>query len=148
MEPPSLLISRANPFPSRFITRTIFFCNAPESHECACCLLSFLYFHWFFPLSARETFSGNRFIYKSTRERVESKGLYGRCRLHLMGSWINKILHGRSWKYLSRVSEANKREILTALEDQIRLPARPDNIQLSPEGEVNSGEYKPRRKRR
>ena len=38
MEPPSPLISWVNPFPSRFISRTIFFCNALESHECACCL--------------------------------------------------------------------------------------------------------------
>ena len=28
MEPPSLLISWVNPFPNRFINRTIFFCNA------------------------------------------------------------------------------------------------------------------------
>ena len=87
MEPPSLLISWVNPFPSRFINRTIFFCNALESHECACCLLSFLYFHWLFPLSARETSPENRSIYKSTRERVDSKGFHGTCRLHLMGSW-------------------------------------------------------------
>ena len=87
MEPPYLLISWVNPFPRRFINRTIFFCNALESHECACCLLSFLYVHRLFPLSARETSPGNRSIYKSTRERVDSKGLHGRCRLHLMGSW-------------------------------------------------------------
>ena len=86
MEPPSLLISWVYPFPSRFINRTISFCNALESHKCACCLLSFLYFHWLFPLSARETSPGNRSIYKSTRERVNSKGLYGRYRPHLMGS--------------------------------------------------------------
>ena len=92
MEPPSLLISWVNPFPSRFINRTIFFCNALESHECGCCLLSFLYFHWFFPLSARETSPGNRSIYKSTRERVDCKGLYGRRRLHLMGSWTEHEL--------------------------------------------------------
>ena len=65
MEHPSLLISSVNFFPSRFINRTIFFCNALESHECACCLLSFLYFHWVFPLSARQTSPGNRSIYKS-----------------------------------------------------------------------------------
>ena len=35
-----------------------------------------------------ETSPGNRSIYKSTRERVDSKGLHGRCRFHLMGSWI------------------------------------------------------------
>ena len=70
MELPSPLISWVNPFPSRVINRTIFFCNALESHECACCLLSFLYFHWLFSLLARETSSGNHSIYKSTRERV------------------------------------------------------------------------------
>ena len=37
--PPSPLISWVNPFPSRFINRANFFCNALESHECACCLL-------------------------------------------------------------------------------------------------------------
>ena len=89
MEPPSLLISWVNPFPSRFVNKTIFFRNALESHECACCLLSFLYFHWLFPLSARETSPRNQSIYKSARERVDSKGLYGRCRLHLMGSCTN-----------------------------------------------------------
>ena len=87
MELPAPLISWVNPFPSRVINSTIFFCNALESHECACCLLSFLYFHWLFPLLARETSSVNRSIYKSTRERVDSKGLGGRWRLHLMGSW-------------------------------------------------------------
>ena len=39
MEPLSPLISWVNPFPSRFMNRTIFFCNALESHECASCLL-------------------------------------------------------------------------------------------------------------
>ena len=48
-EPPSLLISWVNPFPRRFINRTIFFCNALESHECTCCLLLFVYFHSPFP---------------------------------------------------------------------------------------------------
>ena len=87
MEPPYLLISWVNPLPSRFINRTFFFHKSLESHECACCLLSFLYIHWLFPLSACETSPGNLSIYKSTRERVDSKGLYGRCRLHLMGPW-------------------------------------------------------------
>ena len=32
------------------------------------------------------------------------------------------------WKYLSRVSEANEWEILSALEDKIRIPTRPCNI--------------------
>ena len=36
MEHPSLLISSVNPFPSRFINRTIFFCNALA----ACCHFS------------------------------------------------------------------------------------------------------------
>ena len=46
-------------------------------------LPSFLYFHWLFPLSARETSPRNRSIYKSTRERVDSEGL--KRRLHLIG---------------------------------------------------------------
>ena len=33
-----------------------------------------------------------------------------------------------SWKYLSRVSEANEWKILSAREDKIRIPARPCNI--------------------
>ena len=74
---------------SRVKNRTIFFCNVIESHECACCLLSFLYFHWLFPLLVRETSSGSRSIYKSTWERVDSKGLCGRWRLLLMGSCKN-----------------------------------------------------------
>ena len=54
-----------------------------------CCLtltilLSFLYFHWLFPLLARQTCGTVLLIYKSTRERVDSKGLYGRWRLYLM----------------------------------------------------------------
>ena len=78
---PSPLTFWVNPFPSRVINRTIFFCNALESHECTCCRLSFLYFHWLFPLLACETSSGSRSIYKPTRERVDSKGLCGRWRL-------------------------------------------------------------------
>ena len=50
--------------------------------------LSFCRCDWLFPLSAREVSPGNRSNYKSTRERVDSKGLYGRWRLHLMGSWF------------------------------------------------------------
>ena len=95
-EPPSLLISWVNPFPSRLTNRTIFFCKALESHECACCLLSVLYFHWLFPLSARETSPGSRSIYKSTRERVDSNGLYGRCRLHLMTSWLQLFIFNKN----------------------------------------------------
>ena len=93
MEPPCPLISGVNPFPRRFINRTTFFCNAwiawmrllPAVWS-KTILLSFLHFHWLFPLLARETYSGNCSIYKSTRERVDSNGLYGRWRLHLMGS--------------------------------------------------------------
>jgi len=83
-----------NPFPRKFINRTTFFCNAwiawmrllPAVWSNTI-LLSFLYFHWLFPLLARKTSSGNYSIYKSTRERVDSNGSYGRWRLHLMGSW-------------------------------------------------------------
>jgi len=39
LEPRSPLISWVNSFPSRFTNRTIFFCNALQSHECACWLL-------------------------------------------------------------------------------------------------------------
>ena len=49
--------------------------------------VSFRRCDWLFPPSAREFSPGNRSNYKSTRERVDSKGLYGRWRLHLMGSW-------------------------------------------------------------
>ena len=98
MELPSPLISWVNPFPNRVINRTIFFCNSLESHECTCCLLSFLYFHWLFALLARETSSGNRSIYKSTRERVYSKGLCVRLRLHLMGSWTSLLFWAESSK--------------------------------------------------
>ena len=56
--------------------------------------MSFRRCDWRFPPSAREVSPGNRSNYKSTRERVDSKGLYGRWRLHLMGSW-KIILHCR-----------------------------------------------------
>ena len=63
MEPLSPLISWVNPFPRRFINRTTFFCNAwiawmrllPAVWS-KTILLSFLYFHWLFPLLAREIF--------------------------------------------------------------------------------------------
>ena len=42
--------------------------------------------------SAREVSPVNRSNYKSTRERVGSKGLCGRWRLHLMGSWCPGLL--------------------------------------------------------
>ena len=90
MELPSPAIFWVNPSPSRVINRTIFFCNALESHECACCMLAFLYFDWLFPLLARETSSGNRSTYTSTQ--VDSKGLCGRGRLHLTGSWQSILL--------------------------------------------------------
>ena len=48
--------------------------------------MSFRRCDWLFPPSAREVSHGNRSNYKSTRETVDSKGLYGRWRLHLMGS--------------------------------------------------------------
>ena len=100
MEPPCPLISWVNPFPRRFINRTTFFCNAWIAWMCLlpavwskAILLSFLYFHWLFPLLACETSSGNCSIYKSTRERVDSNGLYGKWRLHLMGScqWVQDM---------------------------------------------------------
>ena len=50
--------------------------------------LSFRRCDWLFSSYAREVSSGNRSNYKSTRERVECKGLYGRWRLHLIGSWL------------------------------------------------------------
>ena len=33
------MISRVNPFPSRFVNRTIFICHGLGLHGCACCLL-------------------------------------------------------------------------------------------------------------
>ena len=47
--------------------------------------LSFRRCDWLLPLSARKVSSGNRSNYKSTRQRVDSKGMYGRWRLHLTG---------------------------------------------------------------
>ena len=99
MESPCSLISGVNPFPLRFINITTFFCNAwiawmrllPAVWS-KTILLSFLHFHWLFPLSARETSPGNRSICKSTRERVDSNGLYERWRLHLIGSWKKTVL--------------------------------------------------------
>ena len=40
-------------------------------------LCSFLFCDWLFPLSVHKVSSANRFSYKSTRERIVSKGLYG-----------------------------------------------------------------------
>ena len=53
--------------------------------------MSFRRCDWLFPPSARQVSPGNRSNYKSTRERVDSKGLYGRWRLHLMGSWLCSV---------------------------------------------------------
>ena len=49
--------------------------------------LSFCHCDWLLPLSAHKVSSENRSNYNSTRERVDFKGLYGKWRLHLMGSW-------------------------------------------------------------
>ena len=70
MEPPSPLISwislsRVETFPFAMRLNSM-------NLLADCCDFSF--FHWLFPLSAGETSS----IFKSTRERVDSKGLYGR----------------------------------------------------------------------
>ena len=58
----------------QFLESTVSRVDFFESYECACCLLSFLHFHWLFSLSARETSPGNRSIYKSTWKEVDSKG--------------------------------------------------------------------------
>ena len=108
MEPPCPLISWVNPFPRRFINRTTFFCNAwiawmrllPAVWS-KTILLSFLYFHWLFPLLAREISSGNCSIYKSTRKRVDSNGLYKRWRLHLIGSCVHFVKYERRVPLLS-----------------------------------------------
>ena len=55
--------------------------------------MSFSRCDWLFPPSAREVSPGNCSNYKSTRERVDSKGLYGRWRLHLIGSWPGSIVY-------------------------------------------------------
>ena len=75
---------------SRFTSLSL--CLACQ-HRISCCLmkyctipLSFRRCDWLFPPSAREVSYGNRPDYKPTRERVVFKGLYGRWRLHLMGS--------------------------------------------------------------
>ena len=79
MGPPNPLISRVNPFPSRSINRTIVFCNALA----ACCLTEdnatviSPFSLALSSISARNLLR-EQFIYKSTRERVDSKGLYGR----------------------------------------------------------------------
>ena len=57
--------------------------------------VSFSRCDWLFPPSAREVSPGDRSNYKSTRERVDSKGLYGRWRLHLIGSWHRAVIKRR-----------------------------------------------------
>ena len=90
MEPLFPLISWVNPFPSRFINRTILFCNALDSHECACWLL--------FDVNNTTVISlFSSILYQRTKPPqgtvlfinllgVDSKGFYGRGRFHLMGS--------------------------------------------------------------
>ena len=53
---------------------------------------------WLFPLSKCEASSGNCSDYKSTRERADSKGLYGRYRLRAIGSWSYAL--SLSWIHL------------------------------------------------
>ena len=91
MELPSPLISWVNPFRSRLINRTISFVMRLNRMNAPAACYNFSLFHWFFPLLVRETSSGNRSIYKSTRERVDTKGLCERWRLHLMGSWLDPL---------------------------------------------------------
>ena len=66
-------------------------------HRISCCLMKytstvFRRCDWLFPLSAREVSPENRSNYKSTREKVDFKGSYGRWRLHLMGFCLNITL--------------------------------------------------------
>ena len=65
-------------------------------------LLSFLYSHCLFPLSALETSSGNRSIYESIRKSIKSKRLYGRWKLHMMGSWLITFF----FKFIYRILES------------------------------------------
>ena len=81
---------------SRFTS--LWFCLACQ-HRISCCFMKYnssviSRCDWLFSPSAREVSPGNCSNYKSTRERVDYKGLYGRRRLHLMGSWylLNSIL--------------------------------------------------------
>ena len=69
--------------------------------------VSFRRCDWLFPPSEREVSPENRSNYKSTRERVDSKGLYGRWRLHLMGSCCLSFSH-KLWpqfwnRWISRI---------------------------------------------
>ena len=58
--------------------------------------MSFRRCDWLFPPSAREVSPWNRPNYKSTRERVDSKGLYGRGRRHLIILQCRRILGERN----------------------------------------------------
>ena len=102
-EPPSPLISWVNPFPSRFINRTACF-PRKVSYFRESRMSPWKKWSWMKSNSeARPSSSpGNRSNYKSTLERVDSKGLYGRWRLHLMGSWLIFI----SWLYITELSRA------------------------------------------
>jgi len=76
--------------------------------------LSFRRCDWLFPLSAREVSSGNRSNYKSTRERVDSKGLYGRWRLHLMGALLFIPVSGSRCLFSPSIEVANRQLITVA----------------------------------
>ena len=60
-------------------------------------------------VSACEAYSANRSVYKSARERVDSKGLYGRWRFQLMGFWwtvFRKIGYFLSWTWIQLILES------------------------------------------
>ena len=89
---------------SRFTS--LWFCLACQ-HRISCCFVKYnssviSRYDWLFLPSAREVSPGNRSNYKSTRERVDSKGLYGRWRLHLMGSCCRT-------KFKSKKGETDKK---------------------------------------
>ena len=65
-------------------------------------MIIIFFYYWLFPLSAREVSPGNRSNYKSTRERVDSKGLYGEMEApfdRLLAIFILKTHYpsGRTW---------------------------------------------------
>ena len=61
---------------------------------------------WLFSLSEREVSPGNRSNYKSAREKVDSKGLYGRWRLHLMGSCHSLFLFNDAKSHRNRINRS------------------------------------------
>ena len=69
---------------------------------------------WLFLPSGREVSSGNRSNYKSTRERVDSKGLYERWRLHLISSWPGRVSLGCLLDFISRLHVCASRSSLLA----------------------------------